>query len=48
MLVISGLVDPKPRLKGVGDGKQVNIPVPGKFRLTVRRDAGVKVSHLLD
>lgn len=24
----SGLVGPKPRPKGVGDGKQVNIPVP--------------------
>ena len=24
---------PKPRPKGVGDGKQVNIPVPPKFKL---------------
>ena len=29
-------------------GKQVKIPVPGSIRLTVRRDAGVKVSHLTD
>ena len=37
-----GQSDPKPRLKGVGDGKQVKIPVPGVNRLTVRSDAGVK------
>ena len=33
---------PKPRPKGVGDGKQVNIPVPVCKRLTLRGDAGVK------
>ena len=27
-----GLVGPKPRPKGVGDGQQVNIPVPHIFR----------------
>ena len=27
-----GLVGPKPRLKGVGDGQQVNIPVQFVFR----------------
>ena len=27
--------------KGVGDGKQVNIPVPAYVRLTLRGDAGV-------
>ena len=26
MFVIGGLVDPKPRPKGVGDGQPVNIP----------------------
>ena len=31
---------PKPRPKGVGDGKQVNIPVPQSTRLTLRGDAG--------
>ena len=33
---------PKPRPKGVGDGKQVNIPVPQCMRLTLRGDAGAK------
>ncbi len=27
-VIRAGLVDPKPRPKGVGDGKRVNIPVP--------------------
>ena len=27
-LVLPGLVGPKPRPKGVGDGQQVNIPAP--------------------
>ena len=31
-LVHPGLVGPKPRPKGVGDGQQVNIPVPCIFR----------------
>ncbi len=35
-----GQSDPKPRPKGVGDGKQVNIPVPWSTRLTLRGDAG--------
>ena len=28
MIIISGLVGPKPRRRSVGDGQQVNIPVP--------------------
>ena len=32
MLVICGLVGPKLRLKSVGDGQQVNIPVLYSFR----------------
>ena len=31
MVIISGLVGPKPRRKSVGDGHQVNIPEPVKF-----------------
>ena len=27
-LIVPGLVGPKPRLKSVGDGQQVDIPVP--------------------
>jgi len=27
-LIVPGLVGPKPRPKGVGDGQQVDIPVP--------------------
>ena len=27
-VIRAGLVDPKPRPQGVGDGKRVNIPVP--------------------
>ena len=27
-VIRAGLVEPKPRPKGVGDGKRVNIPVP--------------------
>ena len=30
-LIRVGLVGPKPRLKSVGDGQQVNIPVPPKW-----------------
>ena len=33
-LVLPGLVGPKPRPNGVGDGKQVNIPVPGNVSLS--------------
>jgi hypothetical protein len=32
MLVIPGLAGPKPRPKGVGDGQQVDIPVPPILR----------------
>src|SRR5699024_11259997 len=32
-LVLSGLVGPKLRPKGVGDGQQVDIPVPPRNRL---------------
>ncbi len=32
MLVIQGLVGPKPRLKSVGDGHPVNIPEPFVYR----------------
>ena len=35
-----GQSDPKPRPRGVGDGKQVNIPVPQCMRSTLRGDAG--------
>lgn len=37
---VRGLVGPKPRLKGVGDGQQVNIPVLLMFRYQLRRDRG--------
>ena len=30
-LIVPGLVGPKPRPKGVGDGKQVNIPAPPRM-----------------
>ena len=40
MLIISGLVGPKPRSKDVGDGQQVNIPVPLEWRYQRRGDAG--------
>ena len=33
-LVRSGLVRPKPRPTGVGDGQQVDIPVPPLYRLS--------------
>ena len=36
MLIIQGLVGPKPRPKGVGDGQQVNIPVLNVFRYQLR------------
>ena len=31
-LILPGLVGPKPRSKEVGDGQQVNIPVPPEWR----------------
>ncbi len=40
MFVIQGLVGPKPRPKGVGDGQLVNIPVLLKIRYQLRRDQG--------
>src|SRR2546425_2446149 len=33
-VICSGLVGPKPRPKGVGDGEQVNIPAPPRGRLS--------------
>src|SRR3989442_4682283 len=33
-VICSGLVGPKPRPKGVGDGEQVNIPAPPRRRLS--------------
>ena len=45
-LVLPGLVGPKPRPKGVGDGQRVNIPVP-----RAERDGATQkelVSGLLD
>ena len=38
MLIIQGLVGPKPRPKGVGDGHQVNIPEPLLNRYQLWRD----------
>ncbi len=38
MPVIRGLVGPKPRPKGVGDGQQVNIPVLSQDRYYLWRD----------
>lgn len=40
MFVIQGLVGPKPRLKSVGDGLLVNIPVLLKVRYQLRREQG--------
>ena len=40
MFVIQGLVGPKPRPKGVGDGQQVNIPVLLKDRYQLWGDQG--------
>ena len=31
MIVIQGLVGPKPMVKTAGDGQQVNIPAPEKY-----------------
>src|SRR5919199_4751605 len=38
-MIRSGLVGPKPRPRGVGDGEQVNSPAPLGDRLSVRGDA---------
>ncbi len=39
-LIHPGLVGPKPRPKGVGDGKCVNIRIPAALRYQPVRDAG--------
>ncbi len=39
---------PKPRPKGVGDGQQVDIPVPPKIRLSDGVTQEDRVSALLD
>ena len=36
MIIIPGLVGPKPRQVSVGDGQRVNIPVPATFVLDAR------------
>src|SRR4051794_22554568 len=38
-MIRSGVVGPKPRPRGVGDGQQVNIPAPLYLRLQERGDA---------
>jgi hypothetical protein len=43
-----GQSGPKPRPKGVGDGKQVDIPVPPRFRLSEGGTQEGRVSALLD
>ena len=35
-----GLVGPKPRPKGAGDGQQVNIPAPPLFRFKTKEGCG--------
>ncbi len=37
-LIRPGLVDPKPRPKGVGDGEPVNIPAPTRLRYNLSVD----------
>jgi hypothetical protein len=39
-LIRPGLVDPKPRPNGVGDGRYVNIRIPAMWRHHFLRDAG--------
>jgi hypothetical protein len=39
-LVVVGLVGPKPRPKGVGDGQLVNIPAPPIYRFKVKEGHG--------
>jgi hypothetical protein len=36
MIIIPGLVGPKPRRSSVGDGQRVNIPVPVYFKYVMR------------
>ncbi len=43
-----GKSGPKPRPKGVGDGKQVEIPVPPRFRLSEGGTQEGRVSALMD
>ena len=47
-LIHPGLVDPKPRPKGVGDGESVNIQIPLITRYQSRSDAGGKTLDRLD
>ena len=47
-LIHPGLVDPKPRPKGVGDGRSVNIQIPLITRYQPRSDAGGKAIDRLD
>jgi hypothetical protein len=46
MLIIPGLAGPKPRRKRVGDGQQVDIPVP--VSKCVRRDGASKSARVYD
>jgi len=39
-LIHPGLVVPKPRPKGVGDGQSVNIQIPPVMRYQLQHDAG--------
>ena len=47
-LIHPGLVDPKPRPKGVGDGQSVNIRIPLLLRYELVKDAGRYVIAVLD
>ena len=47
-LIHPGLVDPKPRPKGVGNGQSVNIRIPPVSRYQLVRDAGGWAIALLD
>ena len=47
-LIHPGLVGPKLRPKGVGDGQSVNIPIPLLLRYELVRDAGGYAIAVLD
>ena len=47
-LILPGLVGPKLRPKGVGDGKQVNIPAPPYMRYQRRGDGEGYIRVLVD
>jgi hypothetical protein len=47
-LIRPGLVDPKPRPKGVGDGQYVNIRIPPVWCLSFRMTQKVKPSRCKD